>query len=147
MRPPAGLKALRNDDRMGRKNGRGFYWYGNGDKKRKEVDTSVYEVLGIKPDNPMDSREITERCVLQMLNEAARCFEEGILRSARDGDIGAVFGLGFPPFRGGPFRFMDALGIDDVVSKLEVYQVRHGQRFEPAPVLTDMAKRGDKFHH
>jgi len=146
MKPPAGLKALRNDDRMGRKNSRGFYWYGNGDKRQKGVDTSVYDVLGIKPDNPMDAREITERCALQMLNEAARCYEEGILRCARDGDIGAVFGLGFPPFRGGPFRFMDALGISDVVEKLVAYQDKHGARFEPAPVLADMAKKGQAFH-
>jgi 3-hydroxyacyl-CoA dehydrogenase/enoyl-CoA hydratase/3-hydroxybutyryl-CoA epimerase len=81
-----------------------------------------------------------------MLNEAARCYEDGILRSARDGDIGAVFGLGFPPFRGGPFRFMDALGIGDVVDKLVAYQDRHGARFEPASLLVEMAERGDTFH-
>jgi 3-hydroxyacyl-CoA dehydrogenase/enoyl-CoA hydratase/3-hydroxybutyryl-CoA epimerase len=146
MAPPAELQALRYDDRMGRKNGRGFYWYGDAGKHHKDVDTSVYDVLGIRPDKPMDPREITERCVLQMLNEAARCYEDGILRSARDGDIGAVFGLGFPPFRGGPFRFMDALGIGDVVDKLVAYQDRHGARFEPASLLVEMAERGDTFH-
>lgn len=146
MQPPAELSALRNDDRLGRKNKRGFYWYGNGGKRRKDVDTSVYDALGIKPDKPMDAREITERCVLQMLNEAARCHEGGILRSARDGDIGAVFGLGFPPFLGGPFRFMDALGIGEVVEKLAAYQDKHGARFEPAPLLVKMAERGKAFH-
>lgn len=146
MQRPAALSSLRNDNRMGRKNRRGFYWYGDGGNRHKNVDTSVYDVLGIKPDNPMNSREIMERCVLQMLNEAARCYEGGILRSARDGDIGAVFGLGFPPFLGGPFRFMDALGIGDVVEKLAAYQDKHGLRFEPAPLLVKMARDGEKFH-
>jgi 3-hydroxyacyl-CoA dehydrogenase/enoyl-CoA hydratase/3-hydroxybutyryl-CoA epimerase len=102
--------------------------------------------LGIKPDRPRDAREITERCVLQMLNESAHCLGEGILRSARDGDIGAIFGLGFPPFRGGPFRFMDALGADEVVQRLRHYQDIHGARFEPAPVLAEMAKDGRPFY-
>lgn len=58
---------------------------------------------------------IAQRCVMMMLNEAARCLDEGVIRSARDGDIGAVFGIGFPPFLGGPFRYMDELGAEKVV--------------------------------
>jgi 3-hydroxyacyl-CoA dehydrogenase/enoyl-CoA hydratase/3-hydroxybutyryl-CoA epimerase len=106
----------------------------------------VYDALGIKPDRPRDAREITERCVLQMLNESARCLGEDILGSARDGDIGAIFGLGFPPFRGGPFRFIDALGVDEVVQKLRHYEGIHGARFEPAPVLAEMANNGRLFY-
>ncbi|XNM65662.1 hypothetical protein ACLK2E_12940 [Escherichia coli] len=58
----------------------------------------------------MSAQQVAERCVMMMLNEAARCFDERVVRSARDGDIGAVFGIGFPPFLGGPFRYMDTLG-------------------------------------
>lgn len=146
MQPPPGLDRLRKDERLGRKNRRGFYWYGNGDPDRKGVDESVYDALGIKPDGSMDDREIIERCVLQMLNEAAHCLEDEILRSARDGDIGAVFGLGFPPFRGGPFRFIDALGAAEVVDRLKHYSEIHGLRFEPAPLLLELADAGGRLY-
>ena len=146
MQPPPGLKKLKKDDRQGRKNRRGFYWYGDSGGRRKGVDDSVYDALGIKPDGAMEDREIAERCVLQMLNEASRCRGEGILRSPRDGDIGAVFGLGFPPFRGGPFRFIDALGAAEVVARLEHYRQIHGPRFEPAPLLREMAGDGRSFY-
>ena len=81
-----------------------------------------------------------------MVNEAARCLEEGIVRSARDGDIGAIFGIGFPPFRGGPFRFMDAMGADEVVRRLEEYHDRFRPRFEPCALLLDMARNGSRFY-
>jgi 3-hydroxyacyl-CoA dehydrogenase/enoyl-CoA hydratase/3-hydroxybutyryl-CoA epimerase len=146
MQPPPGLDKLKMDERLGRKNRRGFYWYGDGDQSRKGVDESVYDALGIKPDGSMGDREIAERCVLQMLNEAAHCLGEGILRSARDGDIGAVFGLGFPPFRGGPFRFIDALGVAQVVDRLKHFSGIHGPRFDPAPLLLELADEGRGFY-
>jgi len=138
-----GLEALIADDRLGRKNKRGFYTYGKG---KKEVDKSVYDVIGVKPKTKMDPQEIALRCTLQMVNEAAYCYGEGILRSARDGDIGAIFGLGFPPFLGGPFRYADRLGLDHVVRTLEDYAREHGARFTPAPVLVQMAEAGQTFH-
>ncbi len=146
MQPPPGLDRLKRDDRLGRKNQRGFYWYGDRDRKRKGVDESVYDALGVKPSGTMDDREIAERCVLQMLNEAAHCRGDGILRSPRDGDIGAVFGLGFPPFRGGPFRFIDTLGAGEVVKRLRHYSRVHGARFQPAPLLAEMAGEGRHFY-
>ncbi len=81
-----------------------------------------------------------------MINEAAYCFGEGILRSARDGDVGAIFGLGFPPFRGGPFHYLDAVGAADVVRRLETYASLLGPRFTPAPVLVEMAKTRGSFY-
>ena len=84
--------------------------------------------------------------MLLFLNEAVRCLEEGIVRSARDGDVGAVFGLGFPPFRGGPFRAIDAMGAAEMVKRLEGWKERKGVRFEPAPLLRRMAERGERFH-
>ena len=94
----------------------------------------------------MSSEAIAERVVLSMLNEAAYCLEEGILRSARDGDIGAIFGLGFPPFLGGPFRYMDSMGIDTVLEKLSALEKEHGERFAPAPSLGKLAKSKKSFY-
>jgi 3-hydroxyacyl-CoA dehydrogenase/enoyl-CoA hydratase/3-hydroxybutyryl-CoA epimerase len=81
-----------------------------------------------------------------MLNEAVRCLEDGIIRSPRDGDIGAVFGIGFPPFRGGPFRFLDALGTATVVAQLEALNARYPGRYEPAALLRTKAAAGERFH-
>ena len=74
------------------------------------------------------------------LNEAVRCLQDGVLRSPRDGDVGAVFGLGFPPFLGGPFRYLDHLGARFAVEVLDRLAARHGERFRAAPRLQDMAK-------
>ena len=144
MAPPDGMSKLIEDERYGRKNGRGFYLYGG---KKKGVDESVYEVLGVEPTNKsVPDEDIAWRCALQFVNEACRCFGEGILRSARDGDIGAVFGLGFPPFRGGPFRFVDQIGAKEVLGRLRELEKKHGPRFSPAPVLEEIARSGQTFH-
>ena len=147
MQPPPGFEKLVADERHGRKNGRGFYRY-DGAKKgsSKEVDETVYDVLGITPNKSLPAEEIAQRCALQFVNEAALCFGEGILRSARDGDIGAIFGIGFPPFRGGPFRFVDAVGANEIVRRMNTCRDRHGNRFAPAPVLLDMAESGKTFY-
>ncbi|MDJ0497324.1 MAG: fatty acid oxidation complex subunit alpha FadJ [Acidimicrobiia bacterium] len=140
---PAGFDKLVGDDRMGRKNGRGFYLYEEGE--RKGVDPSVYEVLGVTPETKLARTEIQDRLGLQMVNEAARCLEEGILRSARDGDIGAIFGIAFPPFLGGPFSYVDRIGAGVVVDKLSRFAETHGDRYQPAKILTKHAKKNKLF--
>jgi 3-hydroxyacyl-CoA dehydrogenase/enoyl-CoA hydratase/3-hydroxybutyryl-CoA epimerase len=149
MKPPAGMERLVSDQRQGRKNKRGFYDYQTNHKGQRPVDGSVYETLGVRPrlDEFSDSarRELAERCLLTMVNEAVHCLGEGILRSARDGDIGAIFGLGFPPYLGGPFRYVDAQGADVVQKKLQTYETRYGARFTPAPLLVEHAKKGTTF--
>ncbi len=140
---PDSFTRLIEDGRKGRKNGRGFYTYQDG--KKGGVDTSVYDVLAVKPTTRLVRSEIQDRIVLALVNEAVRCLEERILRSARDGDIGAVFGLGFPPFRGGPFAHVDRLGADAVVARLEELAQDHGDRFKPAELLKDHAKSGQPF--
>jgi 3-hydroxyacyl-CoA dehydrogenase / enoyl-CoA hydratase / 3-hydroxybutyryl-CoA epimerase len=144
MKPVEALSTVIGDNRMGRKNKRGFYTYE--DKKKKKVDESVYELLpGGKKRRSVPIEELQQRIALQMVNEAMLCFGEGILRSARDGDIGAIFGLGFPPFLGGPFRYVDVHGASQVVQDLKRLREKHGLRFEPAPALLDAAKNHRTF--
>jgi 3-hydroxyacyl-CoA dehydrogenase/enoyl-CoA hydratase/3-hydroxybutyryl-CoA epimerase len=140
-----GFDKLLADDRKGKKNKRGFYNY-EGKKPGKEVDESVYDLLGITPSSRLSESTIAERCVLLMLNEAAMCLDEGVVRSARDGDIGAIFGIGFPPFLGGPFRYMDSLGIQQVVERLSHYQQQFGDKFTPAKCLVEMAENNATFY-
>ncbi len=141
---PDGWTKVVEDGRLGKKNGKGFYRYSG---KSKDPDPSFYDLTpnGRKRVR-MDVDEIQQRCVMAFLNEAALCLEEGVLRSPRDGDAGAIFGLGFPPFLGGPFRYMDQLGIDRVVERLEILSERFGPRFEPAKILREMKASRKKFY-
>jgi 3-hydroxyacyl-CoA dehydrogenase/enoyl-CoA hydratase/3-hydroxybutyryl-CoA epimerase len=142
---PSAFDKVLNDGRKGKKNGKGFYSY-EGKKPGKEVDESIYDLLSLTPAKRESAETVAERCVLMMLNEAARCLDEGVIRSARDGDIGAIFGIGFPPFRGGPFRYMDKLGIQNVVDKLSHYASTIDKKFEPAECLKNMASEGKRFY-
>jgi 3-hydroxyacyl-CoA dehydrogenase/enoyl-CoA hydratase/3-hydroxybutyryl-CoA epimerase len=143
--PPESMARVVDDGRLGRKNGRGFYRYEDG--RKKGVDASVY---GLLPSGAarrsVDAREIQERLVFAFLNEAVLCLQEGILRSARDGDVGAIFGLGFPPFLGGPFRYLDHLGARFATSVLERLAAQYGDRFRAASMLQDMARDERSFH-
>lgn len=144
MAGPEMMKGLVTADRKGRKNRKGFYLYDE-DGKRGGVDETVYSDLGIRPAGGISRTEIQDRIVLAFINEAARCLEEDILRSATDGDIGAVMGLGFPPFRGGPFFWIDEVGAAEVVWKLRDLESRHGARFAPANILVEAAEKGTRF--
>lgn len=142
--PDAFSKVL-EDDRKGKKNKRGFYDYA-GKKPGKDVDESIYNVLGVKVAKGRSESEISERCVLMMLNEAARCLDEGVIRSPRDGDIGAIFGIGFPPFLGGPFRYIDSLGVKTVVGRLNFYADKVDPKFKPAEILLTKVRGGGCFY-
>ncbi len=146
MRPPPGIERLLQDRRLGRKNQRGMYHYGKRKRGAKPVDDSVYRLLGVASSNPLSHIEIAERCALQMVNEAVHCLQDGVLRSARDGDLGAVFGLGFPPFRGGPFQYLDQNGVRAIASRMEQLSDQHGGRYSPAPLLLEMAREGKGFY-
>ena len=145
--PASLIQAILDDDRKGRKNARGFYLYGvKGRKSKKQVDKAVYALPGMAARSSLhDAQHIAERCVLLMLNEAVRCLDEGIIRSVRDGDIGAVFGIGFPPFLGGPFHYMDALGAGEVVARLQRLATQYGSRFTPCDALIQRAEQSQTF--
>jgi len=142
--PGPGIAALVKAGRFGRKSGRGFYSYKGG--KKRGVDESVYGLLGIHPNGGPRPAEIMQRLVLGIVNEAARALAESVVRSPRDGDIGAIFGFGFPPFRGGPLRYADDLSAERVVADLERLAERYGTRFAPSDVLQEQARRGTKFY-
>ncbi|MCH9649159.1 MAG: enoyl-CoA hydratase/isomerase family protein [Deltaproteobacteria bacterium] len=140
--PPPVFDRLLEDGRKGRKVNRGFYSYGDGPKK---VDETVYPLLDWQP-REISNEEIIERCWMQMLNEVAHCIEDGIIDNPVDADLGVIFGFGFPPFRGGILREADRLGLDYVVSRLEGYAAKYGDRLKPAQLLRDMAAQGTTFH-
>ena len=144
--PNDAVSAILKDDRKGRKNGRGFYLYpAKGRKSKKQPDPAIYALVGVKPASRLSEAQIAERCVMMMLNEAARCLDEGVVRSPRDGDIGGVFGIGFPPFLGGPFRYMDTLGAGEVVATLQRLAAQYGERFAPCESLVRMAEERSAF--
>jgi len=150
LKPPPSMERLIRDERLGRKNRKGFYRYETdkkGQVKKAGVDVTVYDLLPTgRKRKTLALDEVQGRLSMAMLNECARCLEESVLRSPRDGDIGAVMGLGFPPFRGGPFRYMDSLGLEKVWRNIESLQKRLGERFKPADLIVSMAKENKRFY-
>ncbi|HET7251537.1 MAG TPA: fatty acid oxidation complex subunit alpha FadJ [Gemmatimonadales bacterium] len=142
--PPAALAALVKDGRLGRKAGKGFYTYPNG--KKGDVDASIYPLLGVQPNGGIPAAEIVQRLTYAMLNEAARAVAEGVVRTPRDGDIGAIYGFGFPPFRGGPLRYLDDLGSDRVFAEMQRLAERLGPRFTPSEAIVDHARSLVRFY-
>jgi 3-hydroxyacyl-CoA dehydrogenase/enoyl-CoA hydratase/3-hydroxybutyryl-CoA epimerase len=151
--PPPVFQRMLDDGRSGRKGRKGFYRYGADGKKAARgaqgVDEAVYALLDWAP-RPVPQVEIAERCWLQMLNEAARSIEDGVVSNPVDADVGVIFGLGFPPFRGGLLKEADRQGLSYVVDRLEHYAEHCGgnaaERLAPAQLLRDMAAEGRRFH-
>ena len=134
-------------DRLGKKNEKGFYVYENG--KEQHPDPSVYDELSAiigQSELSLPQREIVDRCVLPMINEAARILHEGVAESPGDVDLAMITGTGFPPFRGGLLRYADALGTKTVLAKLESFQREFGSRYEPAALLRRKAEAGQGFY-
>ena len=149
---PDAFDKLLGDDRLGKKSKKGFYLYGTKAKKgKKQVDESIYSLLSITangnaPTGSLSAEEIAKRCTFMMLNEAARCVDEKIVRNARDGDIGAIFGIGFPPFLGGPLRYIDKVGVKSLVAQLSQWADVHGERYTPCSALVAMAEQDKGFY-
>lgn len=141
------MDKLEKSDRLGRKNGKGFYLY---DSKgyRGEVDGTVYSALGLSaPSNPHTSKECIERGVFAMVNECSRALlEERIVESAAEADLAMIMGTGFPPFRGGLLKYADKLGASYICDQLEVYASKGATRLKPAPPLMNLAKTKGNFY-
>ena len=144
LKPSDIITRMNADNRMGRKNGRGFYHYHKGHKTG--VDDKAYEVMGVHPQEKSSPAAVEQRLVYIMLNEAAMAVDDGVVRSPRDGDIGAIFGIGYPPFRGGPLRYIDELGAVNVVDTLRQLANAYGERFTPSPLLVTMAEHDRTFY-
>jgi 3-hydroxyacyl-CoA dehydrogenase/enoyl-CoA hydratase/3-hydroxybutyryl-CoA epimerase len=144
LRPPETLARLVGAGRLGRKSARGFYRYHEGHKAG--VDDSVYALLGVRPVEDADASMVERRLVYVMLNEAAMALDEEVVRSPRDGDVGALFGIGFPAFRGGPLRLVDDLTATRVVDVLRDLEDVHGPRFAPHASLREMAAHGTRYY-
>ena len=145
MRPPETLARMLADGRLGRKNGRGFYRYHDGHKAGRGRLASTACSASVRPRTRTPAM-VERRLVYAMLNEAAMACAEGVVRSPRDGDIGALFGIGFPAFRGGPLRVLDDLGAGRVVEILRDLADLHGPRFEPTGSLVEMAGSGGRYY-
>jgi 3-hydroxyacyl-CoA dehydrogenase / enoyl-CoA hydratase / 3-hydroxybutyryl-CoA epimerase len=144
---PALLEKLQGSGRLGKKNGRGFYLY---DEKGKElsVDRKVYKDLGVgERSNKLTEKEILERGIFTMINEAALVLiEERIVESPESVDLAMIMGTGFPPFRGGLLRYADTLGTKYVATELELYAARLGKRLTPSHPLANLAKNDRRFY-
>lgn len=140
----ASSRAVLEAGLLGRKGGKGFYVYGKSGSGT--VNNQVYRLLGAAAAKDLEAQQIRSRLLYALCNEAAKTLEEGVISSALDGDAGAVFGFGFPPFLGGPFWHLDQTGIQLAVTELDSLRDSHGARFEAAPLLRRMAASGESFY-
>jgi 3-hydroxyacyl-CoA dehydrogenase/enoyl-CoA hydratase/3-hydroxybutyryl-CoA epimerase len=128
--------------RFGKKVGQGFYDYKGDDKQLWPELAQLYPVAAAQQP---EQRELIDRLMFTQANEAARCFEEGVLRSVAEANIGSIFGWGFAPFHGGALQFINAMGAPAFVARSRELATRFGPRFEPAAVVARQASEGGCF--
>merc|ERR1739844_873521 len=146
---PEVLKSMVAANCLGRKSGKGMYIYdgGKGERPLNSESEEIFKKFALKPVEGVSADEDLQlRLVTRFVNESIYSLQDGILKTPVEGDIGAVFGLGFPPMHGGPFRFTDTMGAQKVVDAMRKYEQAYGAPFTPCQLLLDMAKSGDKFY-
>jgi 3-hydroxyacyl-CoA dehydrogenase/enoyl-CoA hydratase/3-hydroxybutyryl-CoA epimerase len=136
------LPKLLEEGRLGKKANKGFYIYSTG---KKANDPRVENLITVKDKTYLNDDELIQRMIYPMINEAARCLDEGIAQSARDVDIGMIFGTGFAPFRGGLLGYAEKEGLNKVVKKLSAFKNDFGNRFTPSDSLLKFEQKG-KFY-
>ncbi|MBF5043922.1 3-hydroxyacyl-CoA dehydrogenase [Aggregicoccus sp. 17bor-14] len=127
--------------RVGRKAGKGFYDYEGKEKALWPELTRLFPPAAQQP----AQAELIDRLMYAQANEAARCLEEGVLRSVADGNIGSIFGWGFAPFQGGALQFINSVGAQRFVERSRELARRYGARFEPAAIVVKQAETGGRF--
>ena len=133
---------------LGKKTGAGFYKY-NKKGKREGLNPDAEKIISKyvkKGANAPKPEEAALRAGTRFALEAAFCLQDEVIRNPVDGDMGAVFGVGFPPFKGGPFRWIDTIGAQNFVDRLDKYRDTMGEQWEAPQQLRDMAKTGAKYH-
>lgn len=143
------IDALFDANKFGQKNGDGFYHYTT-DKKGKPKKTLSDTILPVLADvcsepQTFDQHTIIERMMIPMINEVVLCLEEGIIASAEEADMALIYGLGFPPSKGGALRFLDSLGLDQFIAMAKQYS-HLGATYQVPKMLTDMAAKGESFY-
>ncbi len=135
------IRQLCEIGRVGKKAGKGFYDY---DDAGKRLWPGLRELYPPSAEQP-EQRELIDRLLFVQANEAARCLEEGVLRSVADGNIGSIFGWGFAPFHGGALQFINATGPARFVARARELAARYGARFEPAAIVVAHANEGRRL--
>jgi 3-hydroxyacyl-CoA dehydrogenase/enoyl-CoA hydratase/3-hydroxybutyryl-CoA epimerase len=141
---PPGMAVVRRlcgIGRIGKKAGQGFYDHADGGRT---LWPGLKEMFPLAAQQPQQ-KELIDRLMFVQANEAARCYQEGVLRSVADANIGSIFGWGFAPFHGGALQFVNALGAKAFVARARELVARHGSRFEPAAVIVQQAETGGRF--
>jgi 3-hydroxyacyl-CoA dehydrogenase/enoyl-CoA hydratase/3-hydroxybutyryl-CoA epimerase len=144
---PARFAEMVKDGALGKKAGRGFYDHSkSANSPTRWASDSTKPDVGREPVPPGELSAIQKRLIYPMINEAAKCLESGVVAEAWVVDFAMVLGAGFAPFRGGPLRMADALGLSRIVGELEALRREHGERFEPATLLKAKADEGGGFY-
>lgn len=132
--------------RLGKKNKKGFYQYHPKTGKRVSPDESAYTFFNGNGRVSLPKRLVQDRLLMLMLNEAVLCLEAGIIKNPNDGDLGAVFGIGFLPFTGGPFRYIDHVGAPQIVETMTMLAQTYGPQYRPVSLLQEKADKNGRFY-
>lgn len=146
MKGPKLLDLMNEKKLYGKKVGRGFYIYQNNGRKLNPEIPKLLKEFKKNSHSPDSSEEMQERVFFSMINEAARCLEEKVVKNPSDLDMALILGIGFPPFHGGLLRYADKRGISNIVNSLKKFEASYGERFQPCNLLVEMDKQNKTFY-